>query len=127
LGQRAHSLTRSLARRDKNCISFPEGADLCRGIYGSVHMPALSVDSSGTPFFNLPEFNDDQKERFPLLEEQKRLSGLVKLNVSDVRWHPATQSWQSEHTLSARIGSLLQLTILDIDSFTSCSRTRARR
>lgn len=84
MGLRAHSLTWSLFCRDKNCVSFPEGADLCRGIYGSVQVPALSVDSSGTTFFNIPEFDDDQKERFPLLEEQKRVVGPVQLNVSDV-------------------------------------------
>ena len=70
--------------RDKNSISYPEGADLCRGLYGSIQVPALSVDSTGKTFFNLPPFNDDQKERFPLLGEQSRVKEFLQMNVSAV-------------------------------------------
>jgi len=115
----------SLFRRDKNSILFPEGADLCRGIYGSVQVPALSVDATGTTFFNVPQMDDDQKEMFPLLAEHSRLEELLLLNVSDVST-PYCNWIMREPGDGARSCSLLHLMMLDVHSFTSSSRTRAR-
>jgi len=105
---------------------FPEGADLCKGIYGSAQVPALSVDATGTTFFNVPQLDDEQKERFPLLAEHGRLEELVLLNVSDVST-PYCNCIMRELGDSARSCSPLQLMMLDVHSFTSSSRTRARR
>lgn len=47
-----------------------------------MQIPALSVDAEGRTFFNIPALNDDQKERFPLLDQEDgRLRGFQQMNV----------------------------------------------
>lgn len=80
---RARTLTRLyhfiFLGRDKNCILYPEGGDLCRGSFGSVEIRALSVDHDGEPFFNF-KITDEVKEKLPLLPG--RIRSFTKFKVS---------------------------------------------
>lgn len=80
---RARTLTRFyhfiILGRDKNCILYPEGGDLCRGSFGSVEIRALSVDHDGEPFFNF-KITDEVKEKLPLLPG--RIRSFTKFKVS---------------------------------------------
>ncbi len=58
--------------------TYPEGGDLCRG-FGSIELPALSVDYRGIPYFNMMAQTDELRERFPLL--QGRVSAFRKFKV----------------------------------------------
>lgn len=61
------------------CTTYPEGGDLCRG-FGSIEVPALSVNSEGVPFFNMMPSSAELKEQLPLL--RGRILGFTKFKVS---------------------------------------------
>lgn len=85
--------------RNDQCTTYPEGGDLSRGCFGSVEIPALSVDYDGRPFFNF-KLTDELKQALPLLASSNgRISSFSKFKVSDALYaHTHSLSLSHSHT-----------------------------